>query len=161
MMRNNRFRDDLRDKYLFPQLKLPRTVIWSLANNKQTMEILSNTWHFFVDPFSERTDPRKHSEIFSSAHAMTPADSSSENPFSVLLTDIRPTAISLATTSLVCYSTSAADHGFLVHRCQRPVNSRTFMGILHRKHCLLQCVCSVSTSNSTTPSYIKLSAESI
>ena len=27
MMRNNRFRDDLRDKYLFPQLKLPSTVI--------------------------------------------------------------------------------------------------------------------------------------
>lgn len=152
MMRNNCFRHDLRDRYIFLQLILTSTVIWSVANNKQTMKMHFITWHFFIDPLSERADPRKHAEIFSSAHAMTPADSSPEHPFSVLLTDVRPTAISLATTSLVCDSTSAADHGFLVHRSQRTVNSRTFLGILHRKHCLLQCVCTVSTSNSTTPS---------
>ena len=126
-------------------------------NEKEKKKI--TPWHLVIDPIFERADTCKHRKGFSRAHVISPTNSSPQNPLPALITHKRPSTVSLATTSLVCLTTSSTNHGGFVYWAQYAINFRASLVTLHRKHRLLQNVGHRSTSYGSPPAWIQFQNE--
>ena len=114
---------------------------------------LTTARHFLIDPVNETADTRKHSVIVGLALWISPADSPTQHPFPFLFTDEWATAVSVATTCLVCISTSCTNHTVFLNGNQLPVYKTALVVRHDRKFCLLECICGRTSSNKSAPSW--------
>ena len=114
---------------------------------------LTTARHFLIDPVNETADTCKHSVIVGLALWISPADSPTQHPFPSLFTDEWTTAVSVATTCLVCISTSCTNHTGFFNGNHLAVYTTALVVCHDRKFCLLECVCGGTSSNKSAPSW--------
>ncbi len=103
------------------------------------------------NPVNETADASKDRVIISAAHRIAPTNCTAQHPFAAFLAYERAATVTLATTSLIGYSTSGTYHAPLINWYQAGVFLMALAVWDNWEHRLLQCVSCWSATNSSSP----------